>query len=107
MDLSYQTPDEIQVFLGKRLKSLRVRSGLTQDQVAGKAAVSLRSIQHLESGAGSTLETFLRFLKAIGEINVIDTLAPEPTISPMAMLKMARKKSPQRVRRSLDKESAA
>jgi transcriptional regulator with XRE-family HTH domain len=103
MDHEYQTPEELQRFLGDRLKLLRVDRRLTQSETAAKAGVSLRAVQKLEAGEGSTLETFLRFLKAIDHTDVLEMLAPTPTISPMAMLNS--RKRPSRVRHSRKEES--
>jgi hypothetical protein len=49
----------------------------------------------LEQGRGSTVETFLRVLKALDSLAGIDALAPRPTISPIAMMRVG--KLPQRV----------
>jgi len=101
MDMSYKTPHEIQSFLGARLQALRVDRGLSQIAAADKAGVSLRTLQALESGSGSTLETFLRTLKALGEINALSNLVPEPMVSPLALLAAEQKRNrPKRVRRS-------
>lgn len=96
MNLSYATIDELQTLLGERLRALRVEHRLTQHEAAVKGAVSLRALQQLEAGKGSTVETLLRALKALNHLDAIDTLAPEPTISPLAMLKS--RKQPTRVR---------
>jgi len=96
MDYSYQTPSELQKILGERLQRLRLDNRLTQSEVASKAGLSLRALQKLEAGEGSTVETFLRFLKAVGQIQAIELLAPTPTVSPMAML--ASRREPMRVR---------
>ena len=45
-------------------------------ELADKAGVSLRAIHNLEAGAGSTLGTFLRGLKALNAVDVIETLVP-------------------------------
>ena len=101
MSLAFKTPEELEELLGQRLKRLRVDCGLTQEDVADRSGASLRAIQQLEAGMGSRIQTLLRFLKAIGRADAIDILAPEPSISPMAML--ASHKLPTRVRRSKKK----
>ena len=96
MDLQQATIHELQSFLGDRLRALRVERRLTQEEAAAKGAVSLRALQQLEAGKGSTVETLLRALKAVGQVNTLDALAPQPTVSPLAMLKS--NKQPSRVR---------
>jgi transcriptional regulator with XRE-family HTH domain len=83
--------------LGYRLRQLRLFRNLDQRTVADKAGISLRALSKLENGQGSTLETFLRTLRALDYVKGIEMLAPEPTISPIALLKNPR--PPQRVRR--------
>ena len=102
MDLSFKTIAELQEFLGERLKAMRIDRGLTQSETAEKAGISLRAAQKLEAGDGSSIETFLRFLKAIGRTDALEILAPRPTVSPMAML--ATQKQPMRVRHPRKKD---
>ena len=90
--------------LGYRLRQLRLSRNLDQRTVAEKAGISLRALSKLENGQGSTLETFLRTLRALDYVKGIEILAPEPTVSPLALLKNAR--APQRVRRPHHKGSA-
>lgn len=90
--------DELQRQLGERLKRLRVFKRLDQQALADQAGVSTRALSRLETGKGSTLETLLRILYVLRETGVIDALAPEPTIDPVAMLRT--KRMPTRVRGS-------
>ena len=84
--------------LGRRVRQLRLSRNLGQRMVAEKAGVSLRALSKLENGQGSTLETFLRTLRALDYEKGIELLAPQPTINPLALLKNSR--PPQRVRHS-------
>ena len=83
--------------LGHRLRQLRLSRNLDQRTVADKAGISLRALSKLENGQGSTLGTFLRTLRALDYVKGIDMIAPEPTVSPLALLKNPR--PAQRVRR--------
>jgi transcriptional regulator with XRE-family HTH domain len=98
MDTSTQTPAELQLELGARLKRLRISRDLSQQQLADKAGISLKTLRNLERGAGSSVDTLLRTLKALNVTNVLELLAPTPTISPLALLKSSN--PPQRVRRA-------
>ena len=104
MDISYKTPEELQVLLGQRLQALRLSRNYGQRELADKAGVSLRAIHNLEAGAGSTLGTFLRGLKALNAVDVIETLVPQPQISPLALLK--NNDRPRRVSRPRTKRKA-
>jgi transcriptional regulator with XRE-family HTH domain len=98
MDSSTSTPEELQQELGERIRRLRIDRNLSQAELAGKAGVSLKTLRNLEQGAGSSVETLLRTLKALGVADVIGALAPVPVVSPLALLKGSA--PPRRVRRS-------
>lgn len=95
-DFQFKTPDEIQAQLGDRIRQLRLRVDITQAALAGRAGVSARAVRSLENGEGSSLATLVRVLKALGAESSLDAIAPQPTISPMALLE--RGKAPQRAR---------
>jgi hypothetical protein len=42
---------------------------------------------NLESGNGSSVETLMRVLKALGLADVVEALAPRPQVRPMAVLR--------------------
>lgn len=96
-NLSFLAPGELQVALGERIRRLRLSRNIDQRTAATKAGISEKALRNLEAGRGSSVETLLRTLKALDYLQGIDTLAPEVTVSPLAML---RRSSPQqRVRR--------
>jgi transcriptional regulator with XRE-family HTH domain len=82
-----KSPDEIATGLGERIRALRLAADLTQAVVADKAGVSERSLRDLEGGQGSTVQTLVRVLKALGADDVIDALVPRPAVSPLQLLK--------------------
>jgi transcriptional regulator with XRE-family HTH domain len=96
-DMAFQTPEELQIALGERVRRLRLSRNLDQRATARKAGISERALRNLESGHGSTVETLVRTLKAIGYLQGIEILAPEATVDPLALLHTA--KPQQRVRR--------
>ena len=96
-DIAFRTPDELQIALGERIRKLRLSRNIDQRATAGKAGISERALRNLESGHGSTVETLVRTLKALGYLQGIEMLAPEATVDPLALLHTA--KPPQRVRR--------
>jgi transcriptional regulator with XRE-family HTH domain len=89
---------DLKTDLGHRVRQLRLWRNLDQRTVADKAGISLRALSKLENGQGSTLETLLRTLRALDYVKGIEMLAPQPTVSPLALLNNA--DPPQRVRRS-------
>jgi transcriptional regulator with XRE-family HTH domain len=86
-NLFFNTPEELQVALGERLRRLRLSRNIDQRTTARKAGVSEKALRNLEAGRGSSVETLLRTLKALDYLQGIDTLAPEVTINPLTMLR--------------------
>ncbi|TVP77305.1 MAG: XRE family transcriptional regulator [Puniceicoccaceae bacterium] len=75
--------------IGGRLARIRLDRDLTQADLADQAGVGVRTLQRLENGtAAPQLNMFLRILRALGMIEQLDQLIPEPTPSPMQMLKL-------------------
>ena len=93
----FNTPGEVQVQLGSRIRRLRLNRNLDQRHVAAKAGISDRTLRDLELGKGSTLITLISVLKALDALDRLDAIAPEPSVSPMAML--ARGHEPRRASR--------
>jgi transcriptional regulator with XRE-family HTH domain len=96
-DNVFQSLEELQASLGKQIRQLRLSRNLDQRTTAEKAGISQRALGKLENGRGSTVETFLRTLKALDYTQGIALLAPETTVNPLALLRNS--KPPQRVRR--------
>lgn len=93
----FQTPEELQVALGERLRRLRLSRNLDQRTTAEKAGLSEKALRNLETGRGSTVESLLRVLKALDSLSGLDALAPEVSVDPLALLRQA--KAPRRVSR--------
>lgn len=91
------TPAELRAILGGRIRRLRIGRDLDQVTTAERAGVSEKALRNLETGRGSSVETLVRVLKALDALAGLDTLVPEPTVDPIALLRHRRE--PQRVRR--------
>lgn len=96
--LLFNTPEELQIALGERLRRLRLNRNLDQRTTAEKAGISEKALRNLEAGRGSTVETLLRVLKALEYLQGIEMLAPEISVNPLDLLRQP--KAQQRVRRS-------
>ncbi|WP_082763832.1 helix-turn-helix domain-containing protein [Frondihabitans sp. PAMC 28766] len=79
--------DQWESRLGAQVRSLRLEHGSDQQSLARLADVSLSSLKNLENGRGSTLRTLVRILRALDAASWLDTLAPEPTVSPLDVLR--------------------
>ncbi len=74
----YSIPELVQL-LGTRFKDYRMRSRMTQKDVAEQSGLTVNTIHKFENGRvpNLSLSTFLLLMKAIGCINGIDGLMPE------------------------------
>ena len=68
--------DELEKVIGRHIRSLRIGQGLTQVEVAERANISRGALKHLESGAGATIHTLVRVLRALGREDWLDSLEP-------------------------------
>src|ERR1700723_369310 len=97
IDIYNKTPEELQQVLGQRVRTFRINRNSSQEELAEKAGVSLKTLQNLELGHGSSTETLLRTLKALNSLGTLDLLAAAPSVSPLALLRNPT--PPRRVRR--------
>ena len=86
MDLQFATTEELLQALGQRIRGLRHYRDMTQAETAAIAGVAVRTVRHLESGAGATTESFLRVLKALQGLEILAAI-PVPTVSPIQVLR--------------------
>ena len=75
--------------LGQRLAAVRLNRNWTQAHLANQAGVSKRTVERLESGeVAAQLSAFVRVCRALGLLDRVDALFPEPAPSPLAELKL-------------------
>ena len=98
----YSIPELVQL-LGRRFKDYRMRSNMTQKEVAEQSGVTINTIHKFENGLvpNMSISTFLLLMKAIGCIDGLDGLLPELPESPYLM-KDGGKKA-QRIRHTITK----
>jgi len=83
--------------LGSRVRRERIALGVKQKELAAKAAVSVDTLSALENGRPVTTQTLAQVLKALGYLDALKNLLPEPVVSPIEMQKLEGKER-QRVR---------
>lgn len=74
--------------VGRRLAAHRLRLNLTQTQLAKQAGVAPRTLVRLEHGEASQLGNLVRVMRALGLLESVDSLVPEPLPSPLQLLKL-------------------
>jgi len=72
--------------IGRQVRVLRRRVGLTQRELARNANVSVGTVRNLESGTGSSLSTLAAVARALGRTEWLERLAPPVAVSPLELL---------------------
>lgn len=82
-DLYSRTNEAILEEVGRRLARARLNRNLRQAELAENAGVSLRTVQNAEAGQSCSLETFIRLLRALGELEGLAAWLPDRGPSPI------------------------
>jgi transcriptional regulator with XRE-family HTH domain len=103
MKIERQLTDEaVLAELGGRLAQARLVRNLTQDALAAQSGVNRKVLQRIEAGEAVNLTSFVRVLRALGLLDALDGLVPEPGPRPIDLLKLhgkARRRATGRRRR--------
>jgi len=83
IDFNSASSEQIENALLERLETIRLARNLTQTQLATMTGLSLRTINRLGKGGGTSLDTFIRVLTALGLQANLATLLPDPVIRPV------------------------
>ncbi|MEI6521664.1 MAG: helix-turn-helix domain-containing protein [bacterium] len=75
--MTNKTPEEWEIELGRRIRELRLRKNITQQDLADKAVVSLNVVKRLEGGSGTTVGLMIRILVALERTDWIELLEPK------------------------------
>lgn len=109
MDYFSMTDQGIAAEIGGRIRSLRLRRNLTQQQVSDATMLSLNAIKSLESGKAK-LSTLIAVLRELGALDGLNHFIPEVTISPLQLAKSKgkqRQRASGKRRRRLSKEDSS
>lgn len=91
LDFMLAPPAVVIQELGERLAQTRLQQNVTQDELASRSGVAVRTLRRFESGQGGTLDNFIRLLQALGHAHALDMVLPLPGVSPMKEVMMAKK----------------
>lgn len=81
--------------IGARLRAVRVRCRLKQEELAARCGISRKSLIRLEAGEGGIrLATFVMILRQLRILHSLDVAIPENTPTPMEVLEMEKKRKP-------------
>jgi transcriptional regulator with XRE-family HTH domain len=85
---SHVTDEAVLSELGARLERTRLERDLSQRELAAEAGVERKAIQRMEAGEPVRIVSFVRVLRALGLLDALDRLVPEPGPSPIELLKL-------------------
>jgi transcriptional regulator with XRE-family HTH domain len=72
--------------MGKRLARTRLSRNISQADLASEAGVAKTTVERLERGGGIQLESLIRILRALGDLDRLDVVISEPLPSPIELL---------------------
>ena len=91
--------EAIENALSERIEELRLQRNITQSRLAREAGVSRSTITRLvQEGKGISLDSFIRILKALQLAHNLESLLPDPGLSPLAELEKGGQAPRQRAR---------
>ncbi len=88
LDYITATPEQIAADLGATLARIRLANNITQQGLAKKAGVAVRTLRRLEAGHGGTLDSLIRLMQALRLENHLEDLLPNPGIRPVERLEL-------------------
>ena len=88
IDYAVASPEAIEASLGRKLEQLRLSKNVNQSALAAEAGVSRRTITRLENGEGISLDTLIRVMRALGVVDRLASLLPDPATRPVERIKL-------------------
>jgi len=85
MEIGELTPEsEALRILGERLARIRKQQGFSQTRLAEHAGIGVATLRRIEAGKDSQLGSWIKLLKSLQRVSLIDGLVPDTFESPMA-----------------------
>jgi transcriptional regulator with XRE-family HTH domain len=97
---SHRTVGEWEALVGDQVRRVRIAKDVDQAGLAELADISVGAVSNLERGKGSSLRTLIAVLRALGQTEWLESLAPTVAVSPMQLLRAKQKTPRPRVRAS-------
>lgn len=97
--IDYYTATDSRILqeLGNRLRALRLRKNITQEELADRALIAVGTVKSLERGKGK-LSTLIAVMRELELLQQFDQFIPPETISPLQMAEANLKRPSPRLR---------
>lgn len=89
--------------IGEHLKAVRLKQNITQQRLAEDSGVSLSSVKKIENGEIRSLDSFVRILRTLGKLEVLQPLVEEEELSPNEYYELAQKTNLKQRKRAASK----
>ena len=78
-----RSPEDWEAELGETVKAIRLQKNIDRETLSEQAGVSVGTLRNLENGAGTTLGTLIRVVRALGREDWLAALAPAVSVNPL------------------------
>jgi transcriptional regulator with XRE-family HTH domain len=78
--------------LGERIKDLRIAENMTQNDLADRSGVSVKTICRIEKGDNLSIMNYLNVLRALGILENLQLIVPEKRVSPEELHERGKKR---------------
>jgi transcriptional regulator with XRE-family HTH domain len=86
------TDDAVLEELGRRLAHTRLERNVSQAELAAEAGISKTTLERIERGDPVQINNFVRVLRALGQLDELDHVVPEPLPRPLERLSLEGKR---------------
>lgn len=102
-DIYMLTDMAILTRIGEKLKTVRLKQNITQQSLAEAANVSLSTVKKIEKGEIRSFDAFLRILRTLGLLDVLQQLVEEEQLSPSEYYNMVQTSKTKQRKRAVGK----
>ncbi|HRG83394.1 MAG TPA: helix-turn-helix transcriptional regulator [Chitinophagaceae bacterium] len=78
--------------IGNYIQRTRLEQNKTQQEVADAAGINRTTLVQIEKGAGGTLHTFVRILRSLEQLHLLQSFQAQQQISPLKLAKLEQAK---------------
>lgn len=74
--------------IGEKIKSLRLKQNITQQSLADSTEISVSAVKKIEKGEIKNFDSFLKVLRTLGNLSILEPLIEPEEISPNEYFEM-------------------